>query len=66
MRMLLNLSCGDQMELLTADEIPSDLRPSVLYPIGDMIDDENGIEIGNAMTCVTCDTTQIVTAIQES
>lgn len=59
MPIIVKLDCGHRVVLLqTARDTPTDL-PSVLYPL----DDDNSIGEGDAMTCVVCEETGIVTEL---
>lgn len=53
------LDCGHDMEIIDASESPPLFGQYVLFPL----DDDNSIEAGDKMTCVTCDKTQTVTAV---
>lgn len=53
------MDCGHDMEIIDASESPPLFGQWVLFPL----DDENSIDTGDEMTCVTCNRTQTVTAV---
>lgn len=62
MPIIVKLDCGHRIVLLQTAPDPADGPPSipaVLYPL----DDDNSIGEGDAMTCVVCEETRIVTEL---
>lgn len=57
MNIVVSLSCGDTMRLVTdARELPADDIPRSFYPLID----EHPLELGDFMTCPVCDSNQVV------
>lgn len=53
------MDCGHDMEIIDASEIPPLFGAWVMYPL----DDDNSIDPGDEMTCVTCHQTKIVKTV---
>jgi hypothetical protein len=53
------MNCGHDVEIIDASESPPLFGKWILFPLND----DNSIDIGDEMTCVTCNETQTVTAV---
>ncbi len=57
--MKIGYDCGHAVNLITPNTVPPENEVYVLYPIID----EHPVEIGDEMTCVTCDQVRMITKI---
>lgn len=53
------MDCGHDVEIIDASEQPPLFGRWLFFPL----DDDNSIDTGDEMTCVTCNKTQIVIAV---
>jgi hypothetical protein len=53
------MDCGHDVEIIDASETPPLFGKWILFPL----DNDNSIDSGDEMTCVTCNKTQTVTAV---